>query len=146
MKIKSRVSTRKKTASLIFVFLMIMSLYPALILGYTWFHVANAPFLGGRNGPLDAYRHTLASALVAYTLDQRVVNSVSIVMEFQNSRSNLMDKHNNDIGANIGMRAVSFSDIQPAVMNAVNQGTNNAKSPSQVTWLTSEYWKESTLW
>jgi hypothetical protein len=67
-------------------------------------------------------------------------------MEFQKSRSNLMDKHNNDIGANIGMRAVRFSDIQPAVMNAVNQGTNNAKSPSQVTWLTSEYWKESTLW
>jgi hypothetical protein len=146
MKIKSRVSTRKKTASLIFVFLMIMSLYPALILGYTWFHVANAQFPGGRNGPLDAYRHTLASALVAYTLDKRVVNSVSTVMEFQNSRSNLMDKHNNGIGANIGMRAVSFSDIQPAVMNAVNQGTNNAKSPSQVTWLTSEYWKESTLW
>jgi hypothetical protein len=146
MKIKSRVSTRKKTASLIFVFLMIMSLYPALILGYTWFHVANAQFPGGRNGPLDAYRHTLASALVAYTLDKRVVNSVSTVMEFQNSRSNLMDKHNNDIGANIGMRAVRFSDIQPAVMNAVNQGTNNAKSPSQVTWLTSEYWKESTLW
>jgi hypothetical protein len=123
-----------------------MSLYPALILGYTWFHVANAQFPGGRNGPLDAYRHTLASAVVAYTLDKRVVNAVSTVMESQNNRSNLMDKHNNRIGANIGTEAVSFSDIQPAVMNAVNQGTNNAKSPSQVTWLTSEYWKESTLW
>lgn len=142
----NRLCTRKKTARFLVVFLLLMSLYPAFILGYTWFHVANAQFPGGRNGPLDAYRHTLASALVAYTLDKRVVNSVSTVMEFQNSRSNLMDKHNNDIGANIGMRAVRFSDIQPAVMNAVNQGTNNAKSPSQVTWLTSEYWKESTLW
>jgi hypothetical protein len=73
MKTVDKTYTRKKTASLIFVFLTIMSLYPAFILGYTWFHVANAPFLGGRNGPLDAYRHTLASALVAYTLDQRPI-------------------------------------------------------------------------
>ncbi|MGC3981436.1 MAG: hypothetical protein QM808_09270 [Steroidobacteraceae bacterium] len=120
--------------------------YPAFVLGYTWSHVASSDLPGGRNGPLDAYRHTLASAVVAYTLNARAVEWVTAVMEAPGRPSNLMDRHNNRLGASIGSHVQSFVEIEPLVSVRVRDGQINATSAAQVTWLPPSRWRSDRLW
>jgi hypothetical protein len=63
-------------------------------------------FTGGRHGPLDAYRHTLASAVIGFTLGPRAVQWATWAMENAGKDANRMDRHNNLIGADIGARAL----------------------------------------
>ena len=126
--------------------LLLLSAYPGFVLAYTWNHVLRSDLPGGRHGPLDAYRHTLASAVVAYALGPRTVEWVTTVMERGRKASNAMDRHNNRIGAAIGSRAASFSEIEPAVRAQVVQGTVEASSPGQTTWLPPELWRRTRLW
>ena len=121
---------------------LLLGAYPVFVLGYTWFHVAHAKFSGGRGGQLDAYRHTLASAVVAYTLDKGVVNLVSSIMEQGSGSSNVMDRHNNRIGAQIGLQASSFSEIEASVAKGVEDGGENTNSPEKITWLS----RDSLFW
>jgi len=125
---------------------LVLGVYPACVLIYTWSHVLQSPLPGGRHGPLDAYRHTLASAVVAYTLDPRAIDLVNRVMERRGKRSNTMDIHNNLIGAGIGTRAARFSDIEPAVARSVAAGRIDAATPDQTTWLPQSDWKEGFAW
>jgi hypothetical protein len=67
-------------------------------------------------------------------------------MERGSNEANLMDRHNNQIGAAIGMRARSFSEIEPAVQAQVQRGGVNARDAVQVTWLPPERWRKSLLW
>jgi hypothetical protein len=120
--------------------------YPTFVLGYTWFHVATANFPGGKHGPLDAYRHTLASAVVSYTLGQRVVYFVTLAMESQAKSSSVMDRHNNKLGSILGSQAKSFAEIQPAVFAMVQQGAMQATDSNQITWLPPSEWREGLLW
>jgi len=138
-----------RTATLfirIAVAVLVVSAYPAFVLGYTWSHVAGSSLPGGRHGPLDAYRHTLASAVVAFTLSPRAVEWVTSAMERRSTDANLMDRHNNQIGAAIGMRAHSFGEIEPAVQAQVQGGAIDAGDAGQVTWLPPERWRKSLLW
>ena len=114
---------------------LLLFAYPAFVLGYTWTHVSSASFPGGRHGPLDAYRHTLASAVVAFTLSPRAVEWITIAMESNAKRSSAMDRHNNRIGAMVGSQARSFADLQPAVHALVRQGAVEATDRGQITWL-----------
>ncbi|MBA3930144.1 MAG: hypothetical protein C0521_11225 [Xanthomonas sp.] len=123
-----------------------LAAYPACVLTYTWSHVLQSPLPGGRHGPLDAYRHTLASAVVAYTSDPRAVHLVNDVMERRGKRANAMDIHNNLIGAAIGSRATRFSDLEPMVARSVAAGGIDAASPDQTTWLPASDWKEGFAW
>lgn len=125
---------------------LVLAVYPAFVLTYTWSHVLQSPLPGGRHGPLDAYRHTLASAVVAYTLDARAINLVNGVMERRGKRANAMDIHNNVLGAGIGYRAARSSDIEPAVARSVAAGQVDAASPDQTTWLPQDDWKEGFAW
>jgi hypothetical protein len=122
--------------------------YPAFVLGYTWTHVAMAStsLPGGRHGPLDAYRHTLASAVVAYTLSPRAVYWVTVTMESKPYKSSTMDRHNNRIGATVGTQAKSFAEIQPTVHALVQQGAIETTNADQTTWLPMEYWQDGLLW
>jgi hypothetical protein len=140
VKHKARFLTRISIAALL------LSAYPAFVLGYTWSHVADSNLPGGRFGPLDAYRHTLASAVVAFTLSPRVVDWVSMAMERGGNDSNLMDQHNNRIGGSIGLRARSFGDIEQIVHAQVLSGVVNAADPNQVTWLPPQRWRDGALW
>ena len=70
----------------------ILSIYPLFVLIYTWTFVFRSDLRGGRHGPLDAYRHALASAVVSYTLNQSVVDLVNRVMEAKGKTSNTMAK------------------------------------------------------
>ena len=125
---------------------LLLCAYPAFVLSYTWGHVASAGFPGGRHGPLDAYRHTLASAVVAFTLSPRAVEWITLAMESNSKRSNAMDRHNNRIGAMMGTQARSFADLEPAVHNLVQQGAVGATDPNQITWLPPVYWRAGWLW
>jgi hypothetical protein len=120
--------------------------YPAFVLLYTWSHVLQSPLPGGRHGPLDAYRHTLASAVVAYTLDPDAIRVVNGIMEGRGKRSNAMDIHNNLIGAGIGARAARFADIEPMVVRRVAHGGVDATAPDRTTWLPEREWQEGLAW
>jgi hypothetical protein len=123
----------------------LLGLYPGFVLGYTWYKVFHSDLEGGRHGPLDAYRHTLASAVVSYTSAEQVVFAVSAIMERNNKGPNRMDDHNNRIGALIGSQAEHFSDIEPLVQEYVHNGKVNATNMNQVTWLPEKRWKKSRL-
>ncbi len=121
-------------------------LYTSFVLGFVWWHCHKSGLEGGKYGPLDAYRHTLASALVAYTTTPRLVSATTKIMEYKNRPIDLMDQHNNAIGAEIGVNAESLFDLDAAVKNQVAHGTIDASSAQQTTWLPPQYWLESLLW
>jgi len=139
----------KKTRTLlrrIGVLALILSIYPLGVLVYTWSYVLRSEFEGGRHGPLDAYRHALASAVVSYTLSEGAVDIVTSLMESKNKRSNTMDRHNNLIGARIGSTANTFLEIEPSVRQSVLGGTVDSTNANQISWLPTETWRDARLW
>lgn len=137
----------KKTLELCFKLALALALlYVVLVLGYVWWHCYQSPLKAGANGPLDAYRHTFASAVVAYTTSPKVVQLVSKVMERKNRPANLMDKHNNAIGMRIGQQVKSLDEIHARVLVKVESGTVNAADIDQTTWLPPQYWGRAFLW
>ena len=123
-----------------------LGIYPLFVLSYTWTHVFGSDLEGGRHGPLDAYRHTLASAVVSYTLHERLVNVTTHFMESGSKNSNRMDGHNNRIGARIGTEAKSFRELEPAVRQVVLEGTVDSSDPNRITWLPKEKWRSARIW
>ena len=122
----------------------VVAAYPAFVLGTVYAHWFAANLPGGRNGPADAYRHSLASATVAYTGSPRWVEWVTALMEGDGSGNDMraMDAHNNRIGASIGERARSWRDMQASVRAAVDAGGTDARNPDQITWLPRPRWQE----
>ena len=121
---------------------LVLAAYPAFVLGTVYARWFSADLPGGRNGPADAYRHTLASATVAYTASPRFVAWVTAVMENdgQGSPMRAMDAHNNRIGARIGVQARSWQEMQANVLRAVRAGHVDAADADQITWLPRERW------
>ncbi len=136
---------KRRRLQLLLLVALLAASYPTFVLTYTWSRVLKSELPGGRHGPLDAYRHTLASAVVAYTLNQDVVRLVNKFMEKRGKRSNTMDIHNNLVGATIGAHSVHFADIEPAVKAAISAGAVHATQPGQVTWLEPDKWQDGKL-
>lgn len=135
---------RKRHWRRLFVVAVVLGAYPAFVMVATYSQFFAAGLPGGRNGPADAYRHSLASAIVAYTSSPRCVDLVTAVME-RDGRGNAaraMDAHNNRLGARIGAAADSWTAMQQAVLAAVNEGAIDARSPDQITWLAPDAWQE----
>ncbi|MEQ1543538.1 hypothetical protein [Methyloglobulus sp.] len=126
--------------------LLISATYPAVVLSYVWYHCFISNFQGGKNGQLDAYRHTLASAVVAYTSSPKVVSVFTAVTEFGDEADNLMDRHNNSLGAELGYQAEVFAHINPRVIQQVNNGIENSTNGKQITWLPKSFWGKSLFW
>jgi len=124
----------------------LLSVYPAFVLVFTWSHVLRSDFEGGRHGPLDAYRHALASATVSYTLGEWAVNVVTYAFDRDDKDSSIMDSHNNRIGAHIGSEVFSFGQIEPTVRQAVLDGAVDATDSNRITWLPLSRWKDGRLW
>ncbi len=137
-------SVRKRSWRRVLVVAMLLAAYPVFVMAavYSRFFAADLP--GGRNGPADAYRHSLASAVVAYTSSPRCVDWVTTTMERDGlgTASRAMDAHNNRLGARIGATADSWASMQQAVLIAVNQGATDARSPDQITWRAPDAWQE----
>ncbi|GAB3351340.1 hypothetical protein GCM10027430_15170 [Lysobacter tyrosinilyticus] len=137
-------SSRKRLWRRLFVVAVLLGAYPAFVLTATYSQWFKADLPGGRNGPADAYRHSLASAIVAYTLSPRCVDWVTAVMERngEGNSSRAMDAHNNRLGARIGATAESWNAMQQAVLAAVKNGAIDARSPDQITWLAPRAWQD----
>jgi hypothetical protein len=135
-----------KLQSAVWMLLKVASVYPLAVLGFTWSKVALTDLEGGRNGPRDAYRHSLSSALVAYTLGEWAVRAVTTVMESRGTPSNLMDVHNNRVGMKLGASARSLWEIEPLIQNAVRNGSEHSTDQSQITWLAREKWGRNWAW
>jgi hypothetical protein len=125
---------------------LLLAAYPLWVVAFTWSHVLRSDFEGGKNGKLDAYRHALASATVSYTLGVWAVEVTTWVFESGGKESNEMDVHNNRIGALIGAKAGSFSEIEPAVRDAVADGCVSAGDAGQITWLPPSTWRNGKFW
>ena len=125
---------------------ILLGVYPAFVLGYAWGHVLSSDLRGGRHGPLDAYRHALASSVVAYTLNASAVELVTVLFESRGKDSNAMDRHNNRIGARIGTRAQAFRELEPRVRQAVSDGCAETAAPDQITWLPENKWRDGWIW
>ena len=125
---------------------LFLAAYPLWVVGFTWRHVLSSEFKGGKNGQLDAYRHALASATVSYTLGDWAVGVTTWVFESGGKESNEMDVHNNRIGALIGAKAGSFSEIEPAVRDAVAGGCEAAGADGRITWLPASKWRDGKFW
>ena len=128
------------------ILVLLLSIYPLFVLIYTWSCVFRSNLEGGRHGPLDAYRHALASAVVSYTLDERAVGLMTDLMESRGKDSNRMDSHNNRIGAQIGANLKSFSKLEPSVRQCVLDGAVNSTDTNQITWLPKEKWRDGRVW
>ncbi len=137
---------RWKPLSIVAAVFLILASYPAFVLGYTWIKVLQSDLPGGRNGPLDAYRHTLASAVVSYTLNASAVEWVTDIMEDDRYLTQRMDRHNNRIGAMIGSEVSFFGEIEAAVAKSVSEGRVMARDPEQSTWLPKAMWKDKKMW
>lgn len=124
----------------------VLSIYPVFVLGYVWYNCFISELRGGENGQLDAYRHSLASAVVAYTLSPAVVEIFTEVTEFPDGSAYEMDRHNNNIGKTIGSQAASFNEINGLVQAAVQNGAENSTDPKQITWLDESTWGTYWLW
>jgi hypothetical protein len=124
--------------------LALLTAYPAFVMVAVYSQWLGAGLPGGRNGPADAYRHSLASAIVAYTLSPRCVDWVTAVMERNGvgNASRAMDAHNNRIGARLGAAASSWTAMQREVRAAVDHGVIDARSPEQITWLAPAAWQD----
>jgi hypothetical protein len=128
------------------IFCAVTLAYPIFVMTYVWSHVLSSSLPGGRHGPLDAYRHTLASAIVSYTLSPIAVELITAIREREEKRSSIMDRHNNMRGADIGNQARAFSDLEKMVAESVRSGTINATNKDQTTWLPKEDWRAGKLW
>lgn len=126
------------------LFAIALSVYPAFVLGTVYATTLRSDLPGGRHGPKDAYRHSLASATVAYTGSPRWVEWVTAVMENggDGGPDRAMDAHNNRIGARIGADAQSWAGMRAAVLAAVEAGGIEAQDDDRITWLPPERWQE----
>ena len=120
--------------------------YPVFVLGTVYTITLRSDLPGGRNGPRDAYRHSLASAIVAYTASPRLVDWVSATMDGGDGISHRMDT-NNRIGARIGAAATGWTAMLAAVRTAVDGGDVVADgaeidAATRIVWLPANQWHE----
>lgn len=136
-----RFSRRVRTGLLV---VALLAAYPAFVLGTVYATTLRSDLPGGRHGPKDAYRHSLASATVAFTASPRWVEWVTAVMENggEGDAARAMDAHNNRLGARIGARAASWTHMRAAVRAAVDEGGIAVEDPNRITWLPPEQWQE----
>ena len=139
-----RAGARRRWLRRVLLAAIVAGVYPACVLGSVYAIVLRSDFPGGHNGPKDAYRHSLASATVAYTASPRLVEWVTRFMEHGDGgdAANAMDRHNNRIGAAIGARAESWEQMRTDVLAAVKAGGVDIADDHRITWLPPDHWRE----
>lgn len=125
--------------------LAVLLAFPLLLVGSTYAITFASRLPGGSNGPCDAYRHALASALVAYALSPRCVEWVTDWMEGDDDEAaHRMDAHNNRVGARLAGSSTSLAQLLARVRRAVDRGTvldgPRGSDPTRIVWLPEEEW------
>lgn len=122
-----------------------LAVYPAFVLGTTYTITQRSDLAGGRHGPRDAYRHSLASAIVAWTTSSRCVEWVTAVMERDDSDAgHCMDAHDNRVGIRLAARAADWASLLRDVRAAVDAGNVmdavRLADPDRIVWLPPDRW------
>lgn len=127
--------TKKKY---LFVFLLLIS--PFFMFIATMHGLAfNSGLSGYRGGPMDAFRHSLASAYVArYVGKWAVVTFTDFTERNHSSKYDVMDMHNNNVGVLIGTS--DTKDIYDEVKLRVSRGKINSQEAHVITWLPENKW------
>lgn len=120
----------------------------ALALSFAWALLLSpfyaAAFLTGlpgmRGGPQDAFRHTLASAVVSRFISPAAVDWVTDATESGRTRNSRMDRHNNRIGRELGLRGGSATQLYGRVREQVAAGRADSDDPAVTTWLPEKNW------
>lgn len=128
--------------------ILIALIYSISVLTFVYSNVWNSELTGGGNGPADAYRHSLASATIAHTLSPEVVYFITDIMEQKGVEAgnpeNIMDKHNNYLGAKIGssipLTLNSIFVVNKEIRQRVNAGAINTKDPNQIRFMPKNSW------
>lgn len=125
--------------------LAVLLAYPLAVLGATYAITLSSGLPGGSHGPCDAYRHALASALVAYTLSPSCVEWVTEFMEGDDAEaSHVMDSHNNRVGIRMAASAANLADLLAKVRRAVEGGAEierrTLSDRRRIVWLPEEEW------
>ncbi|MBS9779197.1 MAG: hypothetical protein KGV51_01085 [Moraxellaceae bacterium] len=129
--------------------ILLPCVYSASLLFFVYTNVWNSGLKGGSNGYADAYRHSLASALVAHTLSPKAVIFVTEIMENQGAddASHIMDRHNNRLGAKIGASIPlswgSVEQVNQVIRNKVDNGKINTTDPNQIRIMPKNYWRDN---
>lgn len=111
---------------------------PAMFIGGMYLVAMQTGLPGRRGGPQDAFRHTYASALTAKYLSPRLVTLMTIICERNdNSDFDQMDRHNNALGAELGVKNGNLYDT---VFRKISEGQINAQQKDIVTWLPEHHW------
>jgi hypothetical protein len=126
--------------------LALLAAYPLFVLGTTYTITLRSGLDGGRHGPCDAYRHCLASAIVAYSSSPRFVEWVTAAMEGDDrGASHRMDAHNNGVGVRLAAGAANWSSLFASVRAAVDGGTvldeTFVGASDRVVWLPAAQWR-----
>jgi hypothetical protein len=140
---------RRRWRRRLLVVTVLLAAWPLFVLGTTYTITLRSGLPGGRLGPCDAYRHSLASAIVAWTASPRCVEWVTAVMEGDDQGdSHRMDAHNNRVGIRLAARAADWSSLLQSVRAAVDAGVaideRALADPDRIVWLPAESWRE--LW
>jgi hypothetical protein len=129
---------------------VVLGAYPTFVLGTTYAITLQSDLEGGKHGPRDAYRHSLASAIVAWTLSPRFVEWTTAVMERDESiPGHRMDAHNNRVGIRVAARAADWATLRRSVRTAVDAGgpidEASLADPDRIVWLPRDLWRDR-LW
>ena len=139
---------RRRWAKRLLVVALVAGAWPAFVLGTVYTMTLRCDLPGGRHGPRDAYRHGLASAIVAYTASPRLVEWVTDAMEGDGrGPAHRMDVHNNRVGMRIGAAAPSWNEMLRTVREAVDEGHAAGEAeidadPQRIVWLPRDRWSE----
>ncbi len=121
-----------------YLYYLLPLLFPVIFLIYFYISAMQTGLPGRRGGPQDAFRHSYASAVVARYTHSNVVKILTNILESNSEDSyDLMDRHNNAIGAKIGS---SDLPIYETLLNKIKQGSVSAYDKNTLMWLPSDHW------
>ena len=146
MKQASRTAKRtlplvRRVVTRIVAVLLLMSIAPLSLIAFAFWESHQSGLPGRRGGPQDAYRHVVASALLAYFVSPRAVEIATAFLERnQGGTHEAMDQKNNRIGAQLGERSRSLDLLRADARKLVAAGAVDATDKSQVTWLPRDRW------
>ena len=140
---------RRRWRRWLLVVAALLAAWPLFVLVTTYTITLRSGLPGGRFGPCDAYRHSLASAIVAWTASPRCVEWVTTVMEGdEQGDSHRMDAHNNSVGIRLAARAADWSSLLQSVRAAVDGGVAMDERvlayPDRIVWMPEVLWRD--LW
>ena len=101
----------------------------------------NSQLPGRQDGPADAYRHILAAAeAVRQGYSEWLVRSWGSIREWHDPPDRAaMDRHNNDVGIEIGKNSETWNDVLNKARRAIENGSENFDD-HHATWRPEAEW------